>query len=200
MLTSSRAPITINDPKRNEHLDHLTTHVHDCIQKLVSALDARASLLEDCGQLDDAMSDATTMMGISPTSPLGYLHAGRIFSYRGDHTAAIRIYDEALQHVPQSDTHYKQLLAAKSVSCDKLNKRVDFISQLPLDVVMEYIMPRILCDNIITLEDGGYLDVCRSWQERIAIASGACLMIGREPLSTRWQHQLQHLALRYFKW
>ncbi|KAJ8652798.1 hypothetical protein O0I10_011537 [Lichtheimia ornata] len=68
MLPPPSVPMTIDNPTSNGQLHQLTTTVHDCLQQLVAALDARASLLADCGQLNLAMGDASAIMTIAPTS------------------------------------------------------------------------------------------------------------------------------------
>ncbi|CDS09581.1 hypothetical protein LRAMOSA10941 [Lichtheimia ramosa] len=55
------------------------------------------------------------------------------------------------------------------------NKRIDFISELPLDVVVYNIVPRILSGGPIALRldiPNSYLDVCRTWCERFMVVAG----------------------------
>lgn len=186
MLPATGVRITIDHPTRNVQLDQLSTIVHDCVQTLVSALHSRASLLANCGQLNDAMSDAAATMSIAPTSPFGYLCAGRIFSYRGQHASAIKIYDDGLQHVPRLHDQYAQLLSAKAVSQQKINTRIDFFSWLPLEIVLSNLIPRIFDGQTVVDigKEGRYLDVSRTWRERIAMADGFTFRVGTFPRSS----------------
>ena len=60
-----QAAITINDPSWHEPVKDLNSDVQDCLQKLLSALNARASLLAHGAQLDGVMGDATVMISIT---------------------------------------------------------------------------------------------------------------------------------------
>lgn len=202
MLPATGVPITIDNPTRNVQLDQLSITVHDCDQKLVPVFHSRASLLSDCGQLITDMDDATAAMTNAPTSPVGYLCAGRIFSDRGQHSSAISIYDDGLQHVPNSDDGYAQLVSAKAASQNQLNKRIDFVTCLPLEIVSSNVVPRILGGQKM-MQIGpaeGYLDVCRTWRERIAMADDFTFRVGpssvyrRSLLSARAYDYLLNMA------
>ncbi|KAJ8658033.1 hypothetical protein O0I10_006304 [Lichtheimia ornata] len=196
MLPATGVPITIDNPTRNVQLDQMSSTVHDCDQKLVPAFHSRASLLSDCGQLITDMGEATAAMTIAPTSSVGYLCAGRIFSDRGQHASAIKMYDDGLQHVPNSDDGYAQLVSAKAASQDQLNKRIDFVTCLPLEIVSSNVVPRILGGQKM-MQIGpaeGYLDVSRTWRERIAMAGGLTFRVGPSPLSARTYDYLLDMA------
>ncbi|CDH61005.1 predicted protein [Lichtheimia corymbifera JMRC:FSU:9682] len=187
---------SIDNPASNVDLDQSTTTVYDCVQKLVSALDGRASLLADCGQLNVAMEDATTVMTFVPWSPIGYLYAGNIYGLRGQHYSAIRVYEQALKHVSRMDPRYQQLVTAMASSYDVVNKRIDFVSELPLEVVTSNLIPRIFGHQaLITIgEEEGYLDVCSTWRQRIAMTGGLEFVIWPRLLAERDYHHIQDMA------
>lgn len=191
MLPQPGVPITINDPAKIDQLNQLSTSVYECVEKLVSALDARASWLLNSEQLNAALNDANVMIGIAPSSPLGYLNAGSIYVMAKQHKSAIDIYDKGLHHVPKTDPRYHQLIEAKANADNKRDKRVDFISKLPLDVVMCNIIPRILCGQteIVIGMDHEYLKVCRAWQQRIAMMDDLMFRVGPWPVPCH-QHLL----------
>ncbi|KAI7874302.1 hypothetical protein K492DRAFT_211651 [Lichtheimia hyalospora FSU 10163] len=188
--------ITINDPSWHERVKDQNMNVQDCLQKLLSALNARASLLADGAQLDGAMSDATAMMSIAPTSPLGYLLAGRIFSFRGQHASAAKIYDKALGNVPTTYPGYQQFATQRATANDIINKRVDFISKLPLDVVIQNIIPRVLGNQTMFDIDrpSHYFDVCRTWRQRMAIVDGLHFELGPAELSEDAYERVSDIA------
>lgn len=188
MLPPTGIPISIDNPTKNVQLDQSSTRVYDCVQKLVSALDSRASLLADCGQLNVAMDDATAAISIAPTLSVGYLCAGRLFSGYGYHASAISVYDNGILHTPNSDHGYEQLLAAKATAQNKINRRIDFFSMLPLEIVLLNIIPRILRNQkVIHLErPSSYLDAHSAWCQRIAMADAFTFRVGHaeDPVST----------------
>ncbi|KAJ8652796.1 hypothetical protein O0I10_011535 [Lichtheimia ornata] len=180
----------------DEEIKELTTHVQDCVQKLLSTLNARASLLRNAERLVLALDDAHAMMNIAPHSPLGYLCAGDIDSLRGHYASAIKLYDDGLERSPKSHPQYQQLVKARAAAYDKQNKRIDFISQLPLDVVVLNIIPRIL--QAQTVFDIGkpcpYFDVCRTWRQRVALVDGFDYEVGPGDLSEDGYGRVRDLA------
>lgn len=163
----------------------------------MSALNARSSLLADSGQLDGAMSDALAMMTIAPGSPVGYHCAERIFSMQQKQVPADKIYDTALQHVRSSDGGYEHLFKMMATTTSEIeDTRVDFISKLPLDLVLEHILPRILSGQrtIPVGDSNAYFYVCRTWSQRFALMDGLGFQIGPEDLSKEGYHQLSAMA------
>ncbi|KAJ8652752.1 hypothetical protein O0I10_011634 [Lichtheimia ornata] len=178
-----------------------TTQVQDCMENLMSALDARASLLVACNQLNAALQDALAMISIAPWSVTGYLTAGHVYSLQDQHASALRTYQQMLQDVPDCHPRYHEFVKAKATEYELWSKRVDFVSRLPIDLVVSNLIPRILDDQPM-LEIGkqkGYLDVCRTWRQRIALAGGIPFHIGPEDLSVDEYHRLSDIA-PYLQW
>ncbi|CDH57688.1 predicted protein [Lichtheimia corymbifera JMRC:FSU:9682] len=111
----------------------------------------------------------------SATAALGYLCEGDVYCQQGRSEAAMAgrksvIYDKGLEAVPASDPHYRDLQQQRqprrSKKTSSNNKRIDFISELPIDVVSTYIIPRFMP---VLLSTGccPYLQVSHTWQQRI---------------------------------
>lgn len=199
MLPPTADDISIDNPACNEQFDQLPTTVYDCVQKLASALDARESSFLNSEQLNAALNDATAVMTFVPWSPIGYLHAGNIYALRGQHYSAIRVYEQAMHNVSRMDSRYQQLVTAKKSSYGMVNKRMDFVSSLPLEVVTSNLMPRILRHQaLITIgEEEGYLNVCSTWRQRIAMTDGLefVMVVMESPhLEARDYHHIQDVA------
>ncbi|KAJ8652795.1 hypothetical protein O0I10_011534 [Lichtheimia ornata] len=185
ILCPARSAVFNDNPSIDEEIKDLTTHVREHVQKLLSTLNARASLLRNAERFELALNDAIAMINIAPSSPLGYLRAGDIASLRGQHASAIEMYDYGLERSPKSHPHYEQLVKAREAAYSINNKRIDFISRLPLDIVMHNIIPRMLQGrNLVELgKPCNYLDVSRSWRQRLALVNGLEYEVGPEDLS-----------------
>lgn len=202
MLPQTAVDISIDHPATNVNLDQSTTTVHDCGKKLVSAPDTRASLLADSGHLNLDMDAASAAMSHTAPSPGAYLCGGSTSCNQGQHTSAKTIYDKGLPHVPHSDDRHEYLLNRQAASHHGINKRVDFISNLPLELVLSYLIPMILDGQqaIDIGQEGGYLDVCPTWRKRIAMAYGLTFRVGvstdrgSAPLSSKEYDQLLDMA------
>lgn len=196
MLPPTGVPITIDDPTSNVQLGQLSTNVHDGVEKLVSALDARALWLLNSNQLNAALNDANAMISIAPWSPLGYLHAGNIHVTEKRYESAVAVYDEGLRHVATNDPRYRELIRARAIANNSINRCIDFVSKLPLDVVVCNIVPRLIQGqtSIRIGEQHAYLNVCRTWRKRIAMAEDLTFTVGPTPLTPRGTHQLLDMA------
>ncbi|KAJ8652817.1 hypothetical protein O0I10_011556 [Lichtheimia ornata] len=196
ILCPPHSAVANGDPLTDDEIKNLTTNVKDCMQKLLLTLNARASALVKAERLDLAMQDAMAMIQLAPSSGSGYLRAGSIHFRRGHYASAIKIYDTALQHVPNSSPRHQLLVRTRAAAINKKNKRVDFISKLPLNIVTENIVPRILGGQLrVKLgKRCDYFDVCRTWRKRMAMAEGLEFEIGDEGLSKDGYQRISHLA------
>ncbi|CDS11782.1 hypothetical protein LRAMOSA04045 [Lichtheimia ramosa] len=83
------------------------------------------------------------------------------------------------------------------------NKRVDFMSELPLDIVMYNLVPRILSERPRPFRldiPNNYLDVCRTWCQRILMASGSMRCSIRSMfLISKYQERLLDVAGPYVR-
>ncbi|KAJ8652717.1 hypothetical protein O0I10_011662 [Lichtheimia ornata] len=143
-----------------------TETLQQTAQRFVEVLNERARLLANSAQFDTALRDAAAIRAIFPGSGLGYLCNGDIYGQQGHYDAAISIYDQGLEAVPVSDPCYQQLQQHRMTAVSSNNKRVDFISRLPLDIVVTNILPRVdhlYCSNTPC----EFLYISRAWQERI---------------------------------
>lgn len=196
ILCAAQSAVANDNPSNDEEIKDLTTDVRDCVEKLLSTMNARASLLVKAERLELALADAYTMMDIAPYSPLGYLRAGDVVSLRGQYGSAIEMYDDGIERASRSHPHYAQLVKAREAAYEKKNKRIDFISKLPLDVVVLNITPRILQrrTRFHLGKPCTYFDVCRSWRQRLALADGLEYKVGPDDLSKDGYQRVWDLA------
>ncbi|CDH54850.1 predicted protein [Lichtheimia corymbifera JMRC:FSU:9682] len=166
ILCPAHCAIINGDPSTDDVIKDLTIQAKDYMDKLLLTLNARASQLVKAERLDLAMQDAIAMTQLSPSSGAGYLQAGSIQSLRGHYALALQIYDIALAHVPNGNPRHQLLVKTRTAAIKKMYKRIDFISKLPLDVVTQNIVPRILGGQSTVKLGGkcGYFDVCRTWR------------------------------------
>ncbi|KAJ8652713.1 hypothetical protein O0I10_011658 [Lichtheimia ornata] len=143
-----------------------TETLQETAHQFVQVLNERAMLLANSAQFDTALRDAAAIKTISPESGLGYLCMGDVYCQQGHHAAAISIYDQGLEAVPECDAYYQQLHQHRLTAVANNNKRVDFISRLPFDVVVTNIIPRMQPD-FYSESSCKLLYMSRAWQERI---------------------------------
>ncbi|CDH54797.1 predicted protein [Lichtheimia corymbifera JMRC:FSU:9682] len=143
-----------------------TESLKQAVAQLIMVLNERAQLLANSAQFDKALRDAAAIRAILPGSGLGYLTTGDVHCQQGRYAAAISIYDQSLETVPESDAYYQRLQQHRIAAATNNNKRIDFISGLPLDIVITNILPRIEpdCTSFTSFEP---LDVSHAWRERI---------------------------------
>ncbi|KAJ8652700.1 hypothetical protein O0I10_011645 [Lichtheimia ornata] len=157
-----------------------TESLQKAAHQFASALNDRAKLLANSAQYDTVLHDAAAIVTILPESGLGYLCMGDVHCQLGRYAAAISIYDEGLEAVPESDQYYQQLQQHRMSAITNNSKQVDFISQLPFDIVTINILPRMqpkfYCESSCE-----YLYVSRGWQQRILQQpNGLVFDFGRE--------------------
>ncbi|KAJ8658049.1 hypothetical protein O0I10_006320 [Lichtheimia ornata] len=197
ILCPSQSTLTTNDNSSIDNAIKLQTSLaQHHLQKLLLALNVRASLLVNAERLDLARNDAIAMTNLAPSSPLGYLCGGGIHSLRLNYASAIRTYDNGLKRVSRSHPQYDRLLHARATAFEKYDTRVDFISKLPLDIVTHNIIPRLLQGRrLVEIEFAcQYFYVSRTWRQRLALASGLHYEIGPVALSAVGFERVQDLA------
>ncbi|KAJ8652589.1 hypothetical protein O0I10_011735 [Lichtheimia ornata] len=143
-----------------------TETLQQAAHQFVQVINERARLLAKSAQFDAALRDAAAIVAILPASGLGYLCMGDVYCQQGHHSAAISIYDQGVEAVPESDAHYQHLRQHRMTATTKNSQHVDFISRLPLDIVVTNIIPRMELDST-SFTSFEPLYVSRAWQERI---------------------------------
>ncbi|KAJ8657634.1 hypothetical protein O0I10_006700 [Lichtheimia ornata] len=197
MKDSAASPDLLQDPKtirlheckNSKQIEAATDIIQQSASRLYSALHDRAKLLANSAQFEAALRDAAAMQTIRPTSALGYLCEGDVLCQQGRSEAAVAIYDKGLEvSSSSSDPHYhdlqQQRIAAKTMS----NKRIDFISQLPMDVVSTYIVPRFMPTVLSSTGYCPYLHVSDTWQQRI-LEHGLSIEVDYELRTFREGHE-----------
>ncbi|KAI7874292.1 hypothetical protein K492DRAFT_211654 [Lichtheimia hyalospora FSU 10163] len=147
-----------------------TTQLEQCVQTILSFLKDRALGLIQCANFEAAIRDATVMQHIAPSSALGYLQAAKVHSIEGKQRNVMAICDRGLELVNKNDPGYKQLEQAKAVAqqCDR--KRIDFMCQLPIDIVVTVLAP-LLVETLDAKTPCPYLHVSPLWRDRIIAAN-----------------------------
>ncbi|KAI7876342.1 RNI-like protein [Lichtheimia hyalospora FSU 10163] len=128
----------------------------------LETLDMRASLLADNAQCQLALNDASTMIRLASSHPLGYCRAAAIYSLYGRQRAAIEMCEQGLRAVPLSN--HASLIDGKLVAEKQLAKHVDFISSLPFDLVSHVVSE--LLDGDELQYDHRYLVISQTWRQR----------------------------------
>ncbi|KAJ8657661.1 hypothetical protein O0I10_006727 [Lichtheimia ornata] len=202
-LLQGPTTIPVQECNNSKQIEAAIDIIQQSASQFYCALRDRAKLLATSAQFEAALRDAAAMQRIRPTSALGYLCEGDVYCQQGRAEDAVAIYTKGLDassssSSSSSDPHYHELqqqrIAAKTMS----NNRINFISQLPIDVVSTYIIPRFM---LTVLSSTGYclcLHVSDPWQQRIP-QHGSIFEVDYEIRTFRKGHeQLVRFAL-YFK-
>ncbi|KAJ8658028.1 hypothetical protein O0I10_006299 [Lichtheimia ornata] len=146
-----------------------TTQLLQPIQSILSALNLRAIGLTKCADFDAALRDAKVMQQLSPSSALGYLCAAAIYSEQGKQLQVIDVLNKGLSMADTMDNHYDDLTRAKMDADQHQSKRIDFVRQLPVDIVISTLLPFMMDDSAISLKKPNpYLHVSNTWRDRIS--------------------------------
>ncbi|KAJ8657989.1 hypothetical protein O0I10_006260 [Lichtheimia ornata] len=158
-----------------------TTQLDERIQSVLSALDQRAIGLTKLANFESAVRDAQAMQQISPTSPLGYLRAATIYSEQGKQSYVVAICLIGRSLVDANDPGYATLEHMKDAAIQQKCRRIDFISQLPIDIVASRLIPMIIDDSPLdALKPCPYLHVSKQWRDCIfQYSDGLSFMTGR---------------------
>lgn len=173
----------------HQRIAHATTEIQHCKQRLGNLLYDRATASAACADFETASRDAAEIQTLLPSSPLGFLCQGDIYRQQGRQTAAIEAYENGLGLSSSSssleDDHhhvYDQLQCNKKDAEYPLSKRIDFISQLPMEIVRCYILPKTMEDRRWYAEVGcPYLHVSRAWRERFLAVDGGLTFYTASP-------------------
>ncbi|KAJ8657973.1 hypothetical protein O0I10_006244 [Lichtheimia ornata] len=150
-----------------------TTQLHEPIHSILSTLNRRAIGLTKCADFDAALRDAKVMQKLSPSSALGYIREASIYSEQGKQHQAIHICNEGLSMMDTKDTQYATLYQVKADAEQRQSTRIDFISKLPIDIVITTLIPMFMDDTLMdSLRPTPYIFVSNAWRDRIAECFG----------------------------
>ncbi|KAJ8657986.1 hypothetical protein O0I10_006257 [Lichtheimia ornata] len=145
-----------------------TKEINQLTCRFIENLNERSTALANGANFDLALRDAAFMRLLNPTSSIGYLKAGTIYQQQGRRKEAAAMYEEGIANVPSSDDGYTNLQKQHAHALSASNKRIDFISQLPLDLVVSTTLPLVFHNYKLSPHTRcPYLYVSRTWQQRI---------------------------------
>ncbi|CDS06440.1 hypothetical protein LRAMOSA08968 [Lichtheimia ramosa] len=160
--------LTASTEKYKQLVCDSTTELLQPIQCILSALDRRSMGLTKCASYDSALRDAAVMQQLSSSSAIGYIRQAMIYSEQGKQQQVIDICNKALDIVDTNDPGYATLQQVKMDAEHQQSKCIDFISQLPIDIVSTTLTPMFMHNNIIiTSNPCQYLQVSHLWRDRI---------------------------------
>lgn len=165
--------------KDDTPISAITIEICELASRLLEKLNERSATLARGGQFHLALSDAATMRVLAPRSSVGYLRAGTIYEQQGNQRAAVRMYDQGLETVPPSEHGYTNLEKRRTEAMHAADtKCVDFITQLPLDIVTTSITPLLFENNRLDANKPcSYLYVSHPWQQRLLASNPLTFMI-----------------------
>lgn len=151
-----------------QQIQHSTTQLQHSLESTLSALDLRAMALTQTANFESALDDAEAMQRISSSSALGYLREAMIYSEQGKQRDVVELCRRALRVVKKKDPHYNTLKRAKLDAEQQSKRRIDFISQLPVEIVVTTLLPMFVEHELdISSASYQYLKVSNQWADRI---------------------------------
>ncbi|KAJ8657602.1 hypothetical protein O0I10_006666 [Lichtheimia ornata] len=160
--------ITASTHKYTKLVNDATTQLPQPIDSIMTTLNERAMGLTKCANFNAALRDAQVMQQLSPSSALGYLREAAIYNEQGKRRQAVDICLKGLNVVDTNDPHYAMLQRIKDDSEHHGSKRIDFIKQLPVDIVTTIIVPLLVDDSPLpSLIPCPYLHVSNLWRDCI---------------------------------
>ncbi|KAI8139390.1 hypothetical protein BJV82DRAFT_672671 [Fennellomyces sp. T-0311] len=103
-------------------------------QIVLPLMSIQASGLAQQGQLDAAHACAESMINYAPDLATGYVRKGAIYSFYGQQTRAIEVFNEGLKMCKVNDKQREKLLEAKAEVTEISQRKVDFVSQFPREI------------------------------------------------------------------
>ncbi|CDS06465.1 hypothetical protein LRAMOSA08993 [Lichtheimia ramosa] len=173
--------ITSYHQQGDKAISTATDEIDQLACQLMEKLDGRATALANGVQFELALRDAAFLRTLAPRSSLGYLTAGYIYRQQGYQQEAVAMYDQGLVNVPASDVCYTKLQLEQADAANAASKRIDFITQLSLDLVTSVLLPLVF-DNASLQPDTPcpYLYVSRAWQHVILESNNLDFYIDRK--------------------
>ncbi|KAJ8657961.1 hypothetical protein O0I10_006232 [Lichtheimia ornata] len=174
--------LTASSQKYAQLVHDSNTQLHQSLEPVLSALDRRAIGLSKCANFEAALHDAKLMQQLSPSSSLGYIREADIYSEQGKQRQVVDICSKGMTVVDAMDEHYDDLKRAKMDAEQRQNTRIDFVRQLPLDIVMTMLIPMFM-DRfpLRPYTPCSYLYVSNLWRDRvIQCFDGLHFMVGSQ--------------------
>lgn len=154
---------------------------------ILELLDRRSVAFANGTHFDMALRDTFKLQVLDPSSSRGYIRSREIYASEGRQLAAITVYEDGMRNVPRSDPHYALLEQGKANAEQLMNQRVDFMSILPMDIIMAIGRLLITGDNPILYDDGMLeplpcLQVSKTWRQCLLLCGHLHL---KERIGTR---------------
>ncbi|KAI8148113.1 hypothetical protein BJV82DRAFT_594626 [Fennellomyces sp. T-0311] len=142
-------------------IDHSSGTVDDLQKRLVYLLKMRMVAWARKGQHKRELDEASTIIQYAPHDPAGYMCMGHRYADQGHQTKAIKVFDNGLRNVPQSDNQYKALYDGKQRAMERRNQRIDIIAKVPFDV-MGIIVDQIPARSLVSC-----IKVSSVWRQKL---------------------------------
>lgn len=166
MPLSPGSDITTFHGQDKNRISNLTKEIIEVAQELVATRDDCAKELSNTGQFELALKEAAIIQALEPASSVGYLRAADVYQAQGSPQEAVVVCKKGLEIVPPSDPGYTNLKTVHMHAMESSTKRIDFLTQLPADIVATYIIP-LLLEKVRWDSSTGcsYLYVCQRWRQ-----------------------------------
>ncbi|KAI8138940.1 hypothetical protein BJV82DRAFT_582384 [Fennellomyces sp. T-0311] len=129
------------------------------IENQVLLRDLRAAASGNVGLLEKQILEAEKAIRTTPTSPIGYLQAGKLYSLLGYQQRAMGVYEQGIANV--CNQHHNALQQGYDEAKAKDEQCVDFLARAPYDIVASIVKSLSLKDRISLLQ------VSRRWRGQL---------------------------------
>ncbi|KAJ8658013.1 hypothetical protein O0I10_006284 [Lichtheimia ornata] len=158
----------VSTEKYSTIVDHATTQLHEPIHSILTTLDRRAMALTKLANFESALHDAKAMQQLSSSSALGYIREADIYSEQGKQLQVIDVCSKGMTMADTMDKHYDDLKRVKMDAEQRQNACIDFISQLPMDIVITMLIPMFMYFGLWdSFKPDPSMHVSHEWRNRI---------------------------------
>ncbi|KAI9484908.1 hypothetical protein BDB00DRAFT_933335 [Zychaea mexicana] len=141
-----------------------TSTIDDLHDSLIALLDIRAISYSRTMQFDKAFQDASLMIRYAPLRAAGYLRTAELYLLQCRQLAAMRISQQGIKSVPTDRyDEQKQLQDCYNAAKTRQEKRINFITKLPYDLLCQ------VMDHLPIYNLAQALQVCRDWRDRMSV-------------------------------
>ncbi|KAI9246751.1 hypothetical protein BDA99DRAFT_576563 [Phascolomyces articulosus] len=153
-------PISTTSDNNNDVEQQLFT---DLEKVIVRVLELRAKEEAKKSNMTGEIKTMRAMIDLTPNYARGYLRLGQLYAFQGYQESAIDIFKKGLDMIPPVDPVYPLLEKECEYAKMRSEKRIDFIANLPYEVV-----GYVVDSNFLTMDAiWASIRVSRLWREKL---------------------------------
>ncbi|KAI8137368.1 hypothetical protein BJV82DRAFT_718242 [Fennellomyces sp. T-0311] len=147
-------------------IDQSSAAIDDLQQKLVQLFKMRVVAWGRKLKFAEELKDAMAIIQYAPHDPVGYFRVGHRYIDQGLQAKAFEVFSSGLRNVPRTNHLYEMLRIDQHRSLVSRCKRIDFIANVPFDIMA------IIVDHIPQETLAECLEVSSIWRQKLLAYPG----------------------------